>query len=419
MYQSRLKELLQTCIRPVLVNLRDYTNLNLALLRGLSRLLSLLSSWFSKTLGEKLLDHLQRWIEPDKIISQNIWKEGEEPLIAAAIMDLFSLLPQAAHFVEPLIKTTIKLESVLPQYKSSLIESPYREPLTRYLNKYSEEVASFFLTEHRLKNPIYSDILLEIIGHKYATDLRKHFSTEECSIKLLNVCFERPLGIISSEKNSSPNSFGRSLSSNSINRSATEILVIHGINIDPSITKRHKEVALRQELDRKQQRLEVLKNDEMKMNEILQSRLTSLTKHATSTSSKTPIENQVAINNVKQKHRNSITALEKAKQEVSIAQQAYSNEVARGRSDAQKAKELETHHSPRPMTLDSLELQLQGFNLVETLMANDSMYIHKTMESSEHFGGYGDQKEGIYVYYTKTQCPQDFMESQRCLQDFL
>ena len=163
----------------------------------------------------------------------------------------------------------------------------------------------------------------------------------------------------------------------------------------------------------------MLKNDEMKMNEILQSRLTSLTKHATSTSSKTPIENQVAINNVKQKHRNSITALEKAKQEVSIVQQAYSNEVTRGRSDAQKAKELETHHSPRPMTLGSLELQLQGFNLVETLMANDSMYIHKTMESSEHFGGYGDQKEGIYVYYTKTQCLQDFMESQKCLQDFL
>ena len=186
------KELLQTCIRPVLVNLRDYTNLNLALLRGLSRLLSLLSSWFSKTLGEKLLDHLQRWIEPDKIISQNIWKEGEEPLIAAAIMDLFSLLPQAAHFVEPLIKTTIKLESVLPQYKSSLIESLYRVPLTRYLNKYSEEVASFFLTEHRLKNPTYSDTLLEIIGHRYETDLRKHFSTEECSNKLLNVSSSGP-----------------------------------------------------------------------------------------------------------------------------------------------------------------------------------------------------------------------------------
>ena len=60
--KSRLrKELLQTCIRPVLLNLRDYTRLSTTLLRGLSQLLSLLSSWFNKTLGEKFLDHLQKW----------------------------------------------------------------------------------------------------------------------------------------------------------------------------------------------------------------------------------------------------------------------------------------------------------------------------------------------------------------------
>ncbi len=53
------KNLLQMCIRPVLLNLRDYTKLSIPLLRGLSRLLSLLSSWFSKTLGDKLLEHLQ------------------------------------------------------------------------------------------------------------------------------------------------------------------------------------------------------------------------------------------------------------------------------------------------------------------------------------------------------------------------
>lgn len=52
--KSRLrKELLQTCIRPVLLNLRDCTRLSTCLLRGLSQLLSLLSSWFNKTLGGK------------------------------------------------------------------------------------------------------------------------------------------------------------------------------------------------------------------------------------------------------------------------------------------------------------------------------------------------------------------------------
>ena len=50
----------------MLVNLADYRKLNVPLLEGLSRLLELLSSWFNVTLGEKLLDYLQKWAEPDK-----------------------------------------------------------------------------------------------------------------------------------------------------------------------------------------------------------------------------------------------------------------------------------------------------------------------------------------------------------------
>lgn len=61
------KELIQTCIRPILLHLRDHTKLTLCLLRGLSRLLALLSSWFNKTLGEKLLEHLHKFTEPGKL----------------------------------------------------------------------------------------------------------------------------------------------------------------------------------------------------------------------------------------------------------------------------------------------------------------------------------------------------------------
>ncbi len=60
------KELIQSCIRPILLNLREHTKLSLPLLRGLSRLLGLLSSWFNKTLGEKLLEHLYKFGEPGK-----------------------------------------------------------------------------------------------------------------------------------------------------------------------------------------------------------------------------------------------------------------------------------------------------------------------------------------------------------------
>ena len=58
-------ELLQSSLRPILVNLAHYKNLTMPLLVGLERLLELLSNWFNPTLGEKLLEHLRRWLEPD------------------------------------------------------------------------------------------------------------------------------------------------------------------------------------------------------------------------------------------------------------------------------------------------------------------------------------------------------------------
>lgn len=152
--KSRLrKELLQTCIRPVLLSLREYTKLDVVLLRGLEQLLSLLSSWFNKTLGEKLLDHLQKWTDPNRIKSQKLWVAGREPDVPAAIIGLFVLLPQASNFVDHLVKTTIKLEAVLPAYKSQYVASPFRKPLAKYLNKYCQYTVAFFL--QRLRTPIY------------------------------------------------------------------------------------------------------------------------------------------------------------------------------------------------------------------------------------------------------------------------
>jgi len=192
--QSRLpKELLQTCIRPVLLNLRDYTRLSIPLLRGLSRLLSLLSSWFNRTLGEKLLDHLQKWLDPNSIIAQKIWREGEEPLVAAAIVDIFNQLPHASHFVESLVKTCIKLDAALSAYKAArFTESPFLHPLARYLNRHAQYTVNFFFP--RLKTPMYSELFHSILGLKESSTLRSHLSNDkQCSIMVLNFCFEKPL----------------------------------------------------------------------------------------------------------------------------------------------------------------------------------------------------------------------------------
>lgn len=83
--QQRMpKELLQNSLRPILVNLAHTKNLSMPLLQGLARLLELLSHWFNVTLGGKLLEHLKKWLEPEKLAqSQKSWKAGEEPKIAA------------------------------------------------------------------------------------------------------------------------------------------------------------------------------------------------------------------------------------------------------------------------------------------------------------------------------------------------
>ena len=90
------------------MNLKDHTKLTLSLLKGVSRLLVLLTSWFNKNLGEKMIEHLHKFTEADQIIELQIWKRKDEPKIAAAVLGLFSLLPQASRFVESLVKATIR-----------------------------------------------------------------------------------------------------------------------------------------------------------------------------------------------------------------------------------------------------------------------------------------------------------------------
>ncbi|KAG6977183.1 hypothetical protein JG688_00000598 [Phytophthora aleatoria] len=158
------KELLQQCLRPVLLNLADYRKLNLPLLEGLSRLLTLLSSCFNVTLGEKLLEHLKQWRDPERIIKAGIWKRGEEPAVAAAIVDLFHLLPPNDAFLEPLINCVVDLEAVLPKYGSyGKMSSPYRIPLTRFLNRYASMTVSFFLKREHLVEIKYSSLFQQLV----------------------------------------------------------------------------------------------------------------------------------------------------------------------------------------------------------------------------------------------------------------
>ena len=133
------KELLSQCVRPVLLNLADHTKMNLQLLEGLARLLGLLSSCFHTSLGDRLLEHLTKWQEPQTIISARIAPPGKEPQVAAAIIHLFHLLPLPPRsMLQRLVINTCKLERVLHQFRCcGYLSSPYRQPLATFLNRFS------------------------------------------------------------------------------------------------------------------------------------------------------------------------------------------------------------------------------------------------------------------------------------------
>lgn len=145
--QKLVKDLLQSSLRPVLLNLADYKKLSVPLLEGLARLLELLINCFNITLGEKLLEHLSKWNDPSKTATKN-WKDGEDIKIATAIIEIFHLLPpQASKFLDNLVTITIQLEGQLPREGTS----PYRVPLIHYLNRYPDQAIEWFLT--RLSQP--------------------------------------------------------------------------------------------------------------------------------------------------------------------------------------------------------------------------------------------------------------------------
>ncbi|OQR95529.1 phosphatidylinositol kinase (PIK-L3) [Thraustotheca clavata] len=188
--RSLPKELLQQCLRPVLLNLADYRKLTIPLLEGLGRLLGLLSSCFNVTLGEKLLEHLRQWRDPERIIKAAIWKRGDEPNVAAAIVDLFHLLPPSDTFLEPLVSCVVELEAVLPKYGSfGKLSSPYRTPLVRFLNRYANQAVNYFLKREHLIDNTHSALFQCLIKLPLADPVRAVLVSDVGTEAIINATF--------------------------------------------------------------------------------------------------------------------------------------------------------------------------------------------------------------------------------------
>lgn len=185
--------------------------------------------------------------------------------------------------------------------------------------------------------------------------LRSYFSGQECTRKILSLCFEKPLAIIRSEKSAS------SSNSSKVTRSADEILSQHGIPQTSHIGIGRHGTLLGIEAEPSKKKIAALHQAEKRAKEYLQAALEKSKMDNLS-------ESQAAVENAKKQHQLARQAYEKAQKEANAA--------------AHKGKLSETSSSSSNlpitiarMTEDALELQHQGFKIILALMKHNPTYL--------------------------------------------
>ena len=174
-HQSRLpKELLQTGLRPILMNLADPKRLSVPGLEGLARLLELLTNYFKVEIGHKLLDHFRSVADPQMLQQSSRLPladhEGISKLVKLA--NIFYLLPSTANiFLDNLVNAIVQTEAQM----HFSTRSPFSEPLARYLDRYPAEGIDFFLRHLRL--PQYLRTLRSILLERYAPNLERELAS--------------------------------------------------------------------------------------------------------------------------------------------------------------------------------------------------------------------------------------------------
>ncbi|TIC01039.1 hypothetical protein E3Q17_01964 [Wallemia mellicola] len=168
------KELLQTALKPILINLSDTRRINIAGLDGLARLLELLTNYFKVEIGTKLLEHFKSLLDekdlkaapspkinlpPNATIQQQQQATAmaaqasvQPPLsgdladlhdvkIMVAIANVFRLLPSAANiYLEQFSNLIVQTE----QRFRRVLGSPWTTPLAQYLDRFPNEANEFF-----------------------------------------------------------------------------------------------------------------------------------------------------------------------------------------------------------------------------------------------------------------------------------
>ncbi|KAF8592382.1 hypothetical protein K439DRAFT_1323691 [Ramaria rubella] len=185
-HQTRLpKDLLQTGLRPILMNLADPKRLSVPGLEGLARLLELLTNYFKVEIGSKLLDHFRVIADPSMLrnTAYRTLTEHEEITKLVGLVHIFHLLPPTANiFLKDLVTVVVDAEACL----ESSAPSPLTEPLGKFLNRYPGESVEFFL--RRLGEPRYVRTLRNVLLSQHAPLLEREIGAQTPSI--IAICLQ-------------------------------------------------------------------------------------------------------------------------------------------------------------------------------------------------------------------------------------
>ncbi|KAH7879876.1 uncharacterized protein C8R40DRAFT_1034987 [Lentinula edodes] len=189
-HQSRLpKELLQTGLRPILMNLADPKRLSVPGLEGLARLLELLTNYFKVEIGHKLLDHFRFVADPQMLQASSRSPLGENEGITKLVRlaNIFHLLPSAANiFLDSLVNAIVQTEAQM--HFSG--QSPFSEPLAKYLDRYPDEGVQFFIDNLHL--PRHLRTLRSILQAKLSPNVQRVLASRTNAILRLSLHGNEP-----------------------------------------------------------------------------------------------------------------------------------------------------------------------------------------------------------------------------------
>ena len=186
--QSKLpKEVLQSGLRPILVNLADAKRLSVSGLDGLARFLELLTNYFKVEIGVKLLDHFDTLGDQQMLMKAALSPLEDNPDISrmTRLVNIFRLLPSTAvQYLNTLTTHVVEIEALLHQS----VPGPFTENLGRYLDRYHAEGAQNLIDN--IRNPRYVWTFRNIITSGHAPQLVGALTSR--AEEICQLCFSNP-----------------------------------------------------------------------------------------------------------------------------------------------------------------------------------------------------------------------------------